>query len=308
MMDKTRKTLYENDNSLIFLEENTEGNQVIRKILRKEESITDKILRYRNEFEYTSQIDLPGVRKAIKIENFEGKSSLVLEYIEGETFYQHFVKKSKSIEQIIEAFIDITQTIVELHKLGIIHRDINSKNILWQTAQNKAVLIDFDMASKFDSQINSFNRFEIGRSNLNYIAPEQTGRVNRKVDSRTDLYSLGITFFELFTGKLPFQSDDPLELIHFHLAKEIPIASQFNKEVPEMISRILTKLMAKNAEDRYQTAYGLYSDLVKCQNEYSKTRKIEQFNLGQDDNSGKLLIPQKLYGRYEEIKNMLKSF
>ncbi|MBK8626795.1 MAG: AAA family ATPase [Saprospiraceae bacterium] len=304
----SQNIIFENEFSVILLEESSKGLKQIRKINRSSEFTAEKRLRFRNEYACTSKILHKGVRKALKLESVKGLPSLVLEYIEGETLSEGFIKKSKSIEQIIDLFIQVTEILMAIHLEGIIHRDINPGNIIIRSEDLYPVLIDFEKASKFDSHVNMFISFEPGKNNLSYIAPEQTGRVNRRVDSRSDLYSLGITFFEIFAEKLPYISDDPLELIHFHLAKEIPQASHINGQVPEVISRILQKLMAKNAEDRYQTAQGLHADLIKCQTEYTKSRKITIFDLGAEDITGKLNIPQQLYGRYQEIKLMLKSF
>lgn len=300
--------LFEDDRSLILLERADGDQAFVRKVSLQPETISDKVLRFRNEFAYTAESGNPGIRRAIKLEEYQGQSSILLEYIDGETLSDAFLKKSKSIEQTLDAFIGAVQALDALHLAGVMHRDLNPRNLLLRRSDSRVVLIDFEKASRFDSQVNSFISFTPGQNNLSYIAPEQTGRVNRKVDARSDLYSLGITFFELFTGKLPYVSDDPLELIHFHLAREIPGASNLNSQVPEMISRILAKLMAKDAEDRYQTTQGLYADLIRCRDEFSRFRKIAAFELGAEDHSGKLRIPQQLFGREEEIKMMLSSF
>lgn len=307
-MSKQQFILSQNENSFILLDEDKQGHRFIRKVANPDKRSDDKLLRFKNEYEYTHNLRINSVRKAISLENYEDKYSLTLEYIDGDSLYECFVKKSNSLDLLIEIFYESANSLDEIHRLGIIHKEINSHNILWNHRDKQIVFIDFEMASKFDTQVNAFVAFEEGKNSLPYIAPEQTGRLNRKVDFRSDLYSLGITFFELFTGKLPYESDDTLELIHFHLAKEIPSAHQWNPQVPEMISAIIKKLMAKNAEDRYQSAYGLMNDLFRSKSDYATSRTITNFTLGQEDNRGKLLIPQKLYGREEELAQLLVCF
>src|SRR5262249_15240497 len=138
--------------------------------------------------------------------------------------------------------------------------------------------------------------------------PEQTGRMNRTVDYRTDFYSLGITFFEMLTGKTPFKSDDSLEVIHYHIAKIPSLASDINPSVPEVISLIIARLLAKNAEDRYKSAEGLKEDLEFCLRQFREKKKIDLFEIGYRDQSAKLQIPEKLYGRHEPIVQLLESF
>ncbi|MEL7006153.1 MAG: AAA family ATPase, partial [Bacteroidota bacterium] len=141
-----------------------------------------------------------------------------------------------------------------------------------------------------------------------YISPEQTGRMNRMVDYRTDLYSLGITFYEMLTGKLPFQYTDSMEMVHAHLASQPPAISSFREDVPEVIQQIVSKLLAKNAEDRYQSAKGLMKDLEQCSNAWNEAGKIDRFELYQHDFSGDFQLPQKLYGREYELTLLMEAF
>ncbi len=143
---------------------------------------------------------------------------------------------------------------------------------------------------------------------LGYLSPEQTGRMNRGIDYRTDFYSLGVTFYELLTGELPFQSNDPMELVHCHIAKLPPLVHKINPEIAPILSEIVSKLMAKNAEDRYQSAFGLKYDLETCLHQLQQTGKIESFPIGQRDVSDHFIIPEKLYGREEEVKTLLEAF
>ncbi|MGN5359368.1 serine/threonine protein kinase, partial [Escherichia coli] len=140
---------------------------------------------------------------------------------------------------------------------------------------------------------------------LNYISPEQTGRMNRGIDYRTDFYSLGVTFYELLTGKLPFSSSDPMELLHCHIAKQPLSVREINPEIPHVLSSIVSKLMAKNAENRYQSALGLKADLENCLQQLNETGRIESFVIGKRDWCDRFIIPEKLYGRETEVATLL---
>ncbi len=144
---------------------------------------------------------------------------------------------------------------------------------------------------------------------LSYLSPEQTGRMNRGIDYRTDFYSLGVTFYELLTGELPFQSNDPMELVHSHIAKQPPPLGENRRgEIPQVLWGIVMKLMAKNAEDRYQSALGLKFDLEFCLRQLEGSGKIESFAIAQRDVCERFIIPEKLYGRKSEVAQLLAAF
>jgi serine/threonine protein kinase len=132
--------------------------------------------------------------------------------------------------------------------------------------------------------------------------------MNRGIDYRTDFYSLGVTFYELLTGEVPFQSNDPIEIVHSHIAKAAPLVHEINLEIPPVLSEIVNKLMAKNAEDRYQSAVGLKFDLEKCLTQLQENDRIESFEIGRRDVSDRFLIPDKLYGRETEVETLIQAF
>ncbi|MEO8146008.1 MAG: AAA family ATPase [Bacteroidia bacterium] len=306
-MNNNRQLLYESEESLIYLEEK-EGKKTIRKILRSDAPEPDLVVRFNNEYEFTKDLQIPGIRKALALQKDHDHLAIVFEYIDGITLDEAFIGKDRPLTEILNAFIQIADTLGKLHLKGIIHKDINGRNILWIEKEKQPLIIDFGISNRLDLVSNNLGNPDKIKGTLTHMSPEQTGRVNRKIDSRSDLYSLGVTMYQILTGKLPFESNDSLELVHFHIAKSVPLAHLENKKVPPVISAIIAKLMAKNAEDRYQSAFGLKHDLVQCVEQLAKSEKIKEFKIGMQDFSGKFQIPQKLYGRDEEVKTLLKAF
>ena len=169
-------------------------------------------------------------------------------------------------------------------------------------------LTGFGIASRLARERQSPHPPETIAGTLAYMAPEQTGRMNRSIDSRSDLYALGVTFYQMLTGALPFTAADPMEWVHCHLARRPVAPAERLREIPGVISAIVMKLLAKMAEDRYQTAAGLESDLRRCQTEWEAQRRIDDFPLGERDTPDRLLIPEKLYGRRREVETLLAAF
>src|SRR5262249_24381595 len=169
-------------------------------------------------------------------------------------------------------------------------------------------LTGFGIASRLPRERQSPHPPETIAGTLAYMAPEQTGRMNRSIDSRGDLYALGLTFYQMLTGGLPFTAPQPMEWVHCHLARRPVAPAERLKEIPGAVSAIVVKLLAKRAEDRYQTAAGLESDLRRCQTAWEAQRRIDDFPFGEHDTPDRLLIPEKLYGRQREVETLLASF
>jgi predicted ATPase/GAF domain-containing protein len=215
-----------------------------------------------------------------------------------------------------------------LHQHRIIHKDIKPSNILIQPDSHQVWLTDLGLASQLPQETQELKSPGVLEGTLAYLSPEQTGRMNRGIDYRSDFYALGVTFYELLTGRLPFQSDDPLELVYCHLAKEpvpphevsrsqaLGVRSQQSEvsspsphpAIPKVLSGIVLKLMTKNAEDRYQSALGLKADLENCLAQYTATQTITEFPLGQVDDMAQFNIPQRLYGREAQVETLLEVF
>ena len=204
--------------------------------------------------------------------------------------------------------ISLSTAIGHLHQRGVIHKDIKPANVLVNPVTGQCWLMGFGIASRLPRERQSPEPPEFVAGTLAYMAPEQTGRMNRSIDSRSDLYSLGITLYRMFTGSLPFTASDPMEWVHCHIARQPIPPKERLKNVPASISAIIMKLLAKTAEERYQTAAGAESDLRRCLAEWETQRRIDEFPLGGHDTPDRLLIPEKLYGRAREIETLLASF
>jgi PAS domain S-box-containing protein len=202
----------------------------------------------------------------------------------------------------------LANVIGRLHERGIVHKDIKPSNVLVNSVTGQVWLMGFGIALRLAREPQSPEAPEFVAGTLAYMAPEQTGRMNRSIDSRSDLYSLGVTLYQMVTGGLPFTAIDPMEWMHCHIARQPEPPAQRAKGVPQAISAIIMKLLAKTAEERYQTGAGVESDLRRCLAEWESHGRIDPFLLGTDDVSDLLQIPEKLYGRDAERKILLDAF
>ena len=210
--------------------------------------------------------------------------------------------------QFLRFAIGLATALGRLHERELIHKDIKPANVLVNSATGQVWLTGFGIASRLPRERQSPEPPEFIAGTLAYMAPEQTGRMNRSIDSRSDLYALGVTLYEMLTGSLPFTASDPMEWVHCHIARQPVPPGERLKDVPAPVSAIIMKLLAKTAEERYQTAAGVESDLRRCLAEWETQRRIDEFPLGEHDTPDRLLIPEKLYGRAREIDTLLASF
>ncbi len=202
--------------------------------------------------------------------------------------------------------INLAAVVGHVHRRGLIHKDIKPANVLVD-ATDDVRLTGFGIASRLPRERQAPAPPEGIVGTLAYIAPEQTGRMNRSIDARSDLYSLGITLYEMLTGVLPFAASDPMEWIHCHIARRAIPPCDRSATAPAQLSSIVMKLLAKNAEDRYQTAAGLEADLQRCLKAWETRRSVDTFSLGAHDGSDRLLILEKLYGREAEIAALVAA-
>ncbi|MGK7918442.1 MAG: AAA family ATPase, partial [Trichodesmium sp.] len=273
------------------------------------------LTQYRNAYTLLKNFNFPGIVKILALEKFEKRLILVMEdfggtslpeYLSQENLSKH--SNSDNINQFFQIALQIINTLEKLHQNQIIHKDIKPHNIIINPETKQIQIIDFSTTTKLPKETAEIRNPNTLEGTLAYISPEQTGRMNRGIDYRSDFYSLGITFYELLTRQLPFNSTDPMELVHFHIARTPKSLIELNQEIPETLNSIVLKLIEKMPEARYQTAAGLRHDLEKCQYEWESTNKVTVFDLGKKDISNQLIIPEKLYGREQEVEILLTAF
>lgn len=283
-------------------------NTVIIKLLKSANPTPAEIARFRYEYESIKSIDIDGIVKTYDILNRDNRIFLVLEDFGGFPLKKILKISKMSIKDFLVIAIKISKILGELHKLNIMHYDIKPANILQNDWDGAVKLTDFGIAKILTHEDDEIYNPAVIEGVLPYISPEQTGRINRPVDYRSDLYSLGITFYEMLAGVPPFRSRDPMEIIHSHIAKKALPVSKFNDSVPQVISEIVDKLLSKTPEERYQNSFGLAMDLQECLRQLEESGTIADFELGSKDISPRFNIPQKLIGREQEIGEIMSSF
>jgi PAS domain S-box-containing protein len=263
----------------------------------------------RLEHEYTLRADLDAAWAAhpIALSRHRNRLALVLED-PGGAVLDRLLGRPSGIAWFLRIAISLAGALRQAHARGLIHKDIKPANILLDVASGDVWLTGFGIASRLPRERPSPEPPEVIAGTLAYMAPEQTGRMNRSIDARSDLYSLGVTFYEMLTGGLPFSGADPLEWVHCHIARQPVPPDERTVETPAALSVIVMKLLAKTAEERYQTAAGLEADLRRCLVQWESHGRIDSFPLGARDVSDRLLIPERLYGREREIETLLACF
>ncbi|MDB9512031.1 AAA family ATPase [Kamptonema animale CS-326] len=305
------ETIYSGSRTLVYRAVRIHDQlPVIIKLLKNDYPTFSELVQFRNQYTIAKNLNSPPIVQTYSLEPYQNGYALVMEDFGGISLHEWAVQgeKALSLREFLEIAIALCNTLDILYRERIVHKDIKPSNILINPATNQIKLIDFSIASLLPRETQTLINPQVLEGTLAYISPEQTGRMNRGIDYRTDFYSLGVTFYELLTGKLPFQSNDPMELVHCHIAKPAPLLYEINPKIPSVISEIVSKLMAKNAEDRYQSALGLKHDLERCLSQWQENGKIENFELGRCDISDRFLIPEKLYGRESEVQALLEAF
>ncbi|MGL5065426.1 MAG: trifunctional serine/threonine-protein kinase/ATP-binding protein/sensor histidine kinase [Microcoleus sp.] len=300
------------------------------KVLRNEYPSFNELAQFRNQYTIAKNLNLPGIIQTYGVEPYQKGYALIVEDFGGISLKEWTGKGQTvpSLADFLPIAIDLSNILDLLCRHRIVHKDIKPANILINPQTKQVKLIDFSIASLLPRETQTLMNPNVLEGTLGYLSPEQTGRMNRGIDYRTDFYSLGVTFYELLAGELPFQSNDPMELVHCHIAK-MPAALgkreqgtgnrqqatgnrqqgiENREEIPQVLSDIVMKLMAKNAEDRYQSALGLKFDLECCWHQLTETGTIQEFAIGQRDLCDRFLIPEKLYGRETEVQTLLDAF
>lgn len=280
-----------------------EGQRYLLKTISKNNFDPKCRLHLNTEYDILQHLKETGsARKVYEKTEYEGAPALVLEYIDGKPLHEAY-RFPVSVRDFLKLAPALATAVGQLHRQKVIHKDIQPSNIIVEQQNGAIRMIDFGIATRLSSENNTMRSLRLLEGHLSYISPEQTGRMNRLVDYRADLYSLGVIFYEMLTGKCPFASVDPLALIHSHIAVAPDLSS-----VPEPLRDILAKLLEKNADDRYQSAFGLLYDLEQCADQFSSNGAIQSFLLAQKDYSHHFHLSQKLYGRATEITSLIDYF
>ncbi|WP_292933946.1 AAA family ATPase [Noviherbaspirillum sp.] len=300
--------LYESRHSQVWRGSRQDGLPVILKILNDKEASAQRRARFRQEYSLTHRLQLQGVITAYHFESYRGVQAMVLQDIGGTSLDRLPIAGALPLSAWLQLAIRMTRCLGQLHQQQVMHKDINPSNFIWNRHTGEVKLIDLGLATALSRELPETRHPEWIEGTLPYLSPEQTGRMNRAVDYRTDFYSLGVTFYELLTGQLPFSGDDALELVHAHIARQPVPVERIRPGIPAMLSAIIGKLMGKTAEERYQSVAGLMADLQTCLRTLDDADNIPVFTLGSSDVSERLQISQKLYGREHQVATLLAAF
>src|SRR4028118_1475028 len=318
-------------NTVVYRAERREDRTaVIIKTLIADYPTLQEIMQLRHEYEISRHLNLEGIVKPYGLENHGNGLALILEDSKGEALKNFLNDRQLELKEFLEMAILLADTLGKLHENQIIHKDIKPTNIIITPATLDVKITDFSIATRLSKEISTLSHPTLLEGTLAYISPVQTGRMNRSIDYRTDFYSLGITFYEMLCGEVPFKATEPMELVHCHIAKQPvplweiiwtqeqktrvkitrdnPTFKNQNREIIKAICDIVMKLLAKTAEDRYQSGYGLKADLEQCLDQLQQTGKNCNFIPGERDKSGQFLIPQKLYGREAQVATLMDAF
>ncbi|KMY51570.1 ATP-binding sensor histidine kinase [Peribacillus loiseleuriae] len=300
-----------NDSDFFYKAYSSELNKlVLIKAAKNRELTASEAASYIHDFHLSDSIQSNAVLKPIKMIHHLQDHYFVYEYVEGVTL-EGFLRKQYplSINDSLKIAKNLATAISQIHQKQVIHKNINPAHlfIMPQTFTIKVTGFNHATFLKQENHLATTRPHAID-GDLSYISPEQTGRMNQTLDFRTDLYSLGVTFYRLFTGTLPFMSKDPVQLVYAHLAMTPQVPWELRKELPETISAIIIKLLSKSPEARYNSAWGVREDLVKALSQLEAFGSIESFPLGQNDNKTIFETARKLYGRDSELHQIQSIF
>ncbi|MEH1777726.1 MAG: AAA family ATPase [Nostoc sp.] len=308
--------IYESANSLVYrgiFKPNIQP--VILKILKENYPTPSELNRYKQEYEITRSLNNDGVIKTYDLQRYENSLVMFLEDFGGESLKLLMRDRQFSLKEFLSIAIKTTESLATIHAANIIHKDINPSNIVYNLETEQLKIIDFGISTSLAWENQTVGNIDRLEGTLAYIAPEQTGRMNRGIDYRSDFYSLGITFYELLTNKLPFATTNSIELVHCHIAQQpvpphelVETLNTPSQPIPKALSDIVMKLLAKTPEERYQSAWGIKADLEICSDRLQSLGQIDEFCLATQDICDRFVIPQKLYGREEEVTQLLTTF
>lgn len=277
------------------------------KLPRSKQPSNENISILKNEYNILKRLDLPGVINVKKLLQLEEHVALILDDIEGYSLNSYINNKPVTLDIFFKLAINLINSISELHQNNIIFNGFNSRT-LYLSSDFSLKLTDFSFAIELSEEMKEYLTESRFTRISGYSSPEQTGRINRPVDYRSDLYGIGAILFELLTGKIPFETDDPLELIHYIIAKKAPLVTEINTHIPVIVAEIIEKLLSKMPEERYASILGLKADLIECERQWKNLRTVPHFSIGQKDLHDHLTISHRLYGRKQQVEELLSAY
>jgi serine/threonine protein kinase len=283
------------------------GKRILAVAVAAEQPSPQSLRRLEHEYSLATELDAAWAAQPLALTRHQGRAALILKDPGGDPLDRIIEQyKGQDLTRFLPIAVGLAAALGQVHRQGLIHKDVRPANALVDDSGH-VWLTGFGIASKLQHERQVPMPPEIIAGTLAYMAPEQTGRMNRSIDSRSDLYSLGVTLYQMLSGALPFAAADPLEWVHCHIARQ-PVAPSDRRGVPGPLSALIMRLLAKNAEERYQTAAGVEADLRRCLTAWQSLGRIDPFPLGTDDSSDRLLIPEKLYGREPEVEALIAAF
>jgi PAS domain S-box-containing protein len=305
----TRKSLREDDEFILYRARasGAELPSALLLIPASAHPAVESLKKIEHEYSFRDDLDATWAVRPLALSQYNGHKALVLEDPGGEPLHR-LIQGPIETGRFLRIAIGLAGALSQLHKRKLIHKDVKPSNVLVDSVTGQVWLTGFGITSRLPREHQSAGPPEFIAGTLAYMAPEQTGRMNRSIDSRSDLYAFGMTLYEMLTGSLPFTASEPMEWVHCHIARHPVAPHERMKNLPSCLSAIVMKLIAKTPEERYQTASGVESDLRRCLGEWEAHGRIAEFCLGRRDIPDRLLIPEKLYGRASEIETLLAAF
>ncbi|WP_437757895.1 AAA family ATPase [Sorangium sp. So ce1389] len=284
-----------------------DGLPVVLKVLRRDHASPRALERLRHEYEVARAIDTTAVVKPHALVMLGDQPALVLEDFGGVSL-DRLLEGPIPLERFFPLAVRLVEALAGLHRHDVVHKDIKPQNLLLNPTTGEVKITDLGIASRIPRELQHLAHVGLIEGTLVYMAPEQTGRMNRWIDERTDLYSLGVVFYELLTGVPPFRASDPVEWVYCHIAQKPVAPHALVPSIPPLVSEVVLKLLSKAAEERYQGAAGLRHDLDECFVRWRASGTIQPFALGELDLSDRFQVPQRLYGREREVEALLAVF
>ncbi len=304
-----QEKIHETRNSIIYrgYKEN-ETQPLVIKLLKTANPTPSEIARFKQEYNLVQKLHIENIIKIFDLVEHNNQYAIIEEDFGGKSLKEMLKTEKIDLKSFLQISSKVSETLGLIHKNNVIHLDIKPDNILINPENDEVKVTDFGISAVLTHANDELYNPDVIEGTLSYLSPEQTGRMNRGVDYRTDIYSLGATFFEMLTGEVPFKSNDPMELIHSHIARQPLSPSLLNSSIPPVLDAITLKLLSKNPEERYQNCLGLMADLDECLKQLTEKGKIDEFPIAQKDISIRFNIPRSLVDRENERIELMRCF